>query len=339
VDLNKNKKIITRISVIGLGAWGTALAQHLSKNESLNVIAWHYNDETVEKIKRTRENHARLPGVLINESVLITSSIKEASSSEFFLITVPSSYCASIVAHLTNYLNPQTVKLISGVKGILKDGRSPFELFSQLVSDNARIAVLSGPCFAHDLATGKPASLVVSSSDEQYSLELQQIFTGDAVRIYTSTDVKGVELGGILKNIIACAVGISDGLGLGDSARAALITRGLSEIIRYCSFFGVQKETLYGLTGLGDLVMTSSSDQSRNRQYGIKVGRSGRIPMVDGTSGVVEALNTLPSITRIARENNIEMPIAFCLEKILSGDILPNQAVKDLLSRPAKPED
>jgi glycerol-3-phosphate dehydrogenase (NAD(P)+) len=227
--------------------------------------------------------------------------------------------------------------VVSCVKGIGGHRDTPSVLLGR-VFRNSRIAVLSGPSFASDVVGAKPVSIVSASGDIEVATEIAKLFTRRKMRIYTSTDVVGVELGGILKNIIAIIAGIADGCGWGDSAKAAIITRGLAEMVRFSTAFGASRETLHGLSGLGDLVMTASSDLSRNRQFGLRAGSLGVIEAQRICVGTVEGVQSLPYVIELARERGIDMPLSFTLSEVLNGRISPLNGLELLLARPLKNE-
>jgi glycerol-3-phosphate dehydrogenase (NAD(P)+) len=328
-----------KIAVLGLGAWGTAIAHHLSSKTNLEVVGWSRNNSIVKEINEKSKNSVYFADTLLSNRFVATSSLNEAITGvKYVFFALPSNSLDSIIPLLSAHPLSGSV-LISGIKGLCTGGKTVLQLFNYFYSaKKLSLAVLSGPCFACDLVNQVPLSLVSASFDPKIANRVASLFSNSIMRVYESTDVLGVELGGILKNIIAVAAGISDGLGLGVSTRAALITRGLAEMQRFSENLGAKKETLFGLSGLGDLVMTATSDQSRNRMFGVLVGRGASLAELNARNITVEALNSLPQVTTLAAERNVEMPIAETLLKLLGGKISPKEAVSYLIERPQKSE-
>jgi glycerol-3-phosphate dehydrogenase (NAD(P)+) len=331
--------VVERFAVLGLGAWGTALAHHLSFINSVRVVGWSRNQSLVDEIKTKRTNSKYFGNKVLSSSFLVTSSLKEAITDvEYILVALPSVALKEIMPEAVNLLCDKAI-VISGVKGLCGSGKTALQhLESILPHQKHTLAALSGPCFASDLINQVPVSLVAASLDTQVATSIASIFSNSSMRVYQSNDTVGVELGGVLKNIIALAAGVSDGLGFGVSTRAALITRGLAEMTRFAVSLGAKRETLSGLSGLGDLVMTATSDQSRNRSFGLLIGQGNSVSNLRARQITVEAVNSLSQVIDLAVTQGVEMPIAVTLAKLLEGVVTPNQAVTYLVERPQKSE-
>lgn len=324
------------VAVVGLGAWGTALAHHFA-SVGADVASWSRNSSIVEDIKTNRRNSKYLPGVKLHSGINPSTSLEVIKGKEIVVYSVPASSLSTVVSLSKAFLSEDTI-IVSGIKGMTKDSLTPLSLFKDQ-GLTLKMAVLSGPSFAIDLVRGQPVSFVLACESLECAIRISECADGPTVKVYQSTDVIGVEWGGILKNIVAIAVGISDGLQLGDSSRAALITRGLAEMVPYAVRMGAEKETLFGLTGLGDLLMTASSDKSRNRRFGLRIGRGEHIASIISEPGMtVEALHSLPLVLSNAKKHGIQMPIAETLEKVIRQEIPVHKAVELLLSRPMKKE-
>jgi glycerol-3-phosphate dehydrogenase (NAD(P)+) len=326
-----------KVGVIGLGNWGTALANHLAKNGH-HVTAWSANKSIVEEIKKTGRNPKYLREVNLSKNLICSCDLDEFLSMEYLVIATPAASLQSFEGFIKR-ISKETI-IISGVKGFVPDfNTTPADFISSYYPHVNDIACVAGPCFAKDLASAVPCVLVAASYDEPTADAVATLFVNEYLRVYTSKDVIGVELGGILKNIIALAVGVSDGIGLGNSAKAALITRGLTEMRRFATSFGAEDQTLFGLSGLGDLTMTATSDLSRNRTVGLRLGAGETLSsIVAGLHSVAEAVTTTGVVYTIAQEKSLEMPITEVVYELLQEKITPLECVKKLLMRPLKKE-
>ncbi len=328
-------------AILGAGAWGTALAVILARNGHRTVLAAR-RGELIDRIVNARENATYLPGVEIPREVELTASWTGAvAHASVIVMAIPSRYARAAMTQFASAI-PSDAILVSATKGIEETSLATMTAMLAEVAPNARAyAALSGPGFAAEVARGKPAALVVASSDETAAREVQHSFASPALRVYRSADVIGVELAGAAKNVIAIAAGISDGLALGSSARAAVITRGLAEVARLVEVTGGKRETVMGLAGLGDLVLTCTGDLSRNRSLGIKIGREGGFtlpaPHLHGAP-VAEGIINARSVKMLAQRDGVEMPIVDAVYRALYEGTAPKAMVDELLTRALKSE-
>ena len=329
------------IAIIGAGGWGTALAITMARHGK-DVRLWAYETYLVETMIATRENVLYLPSIRVPESVCITNSMREVlADAAIVIIAVPSHVYRQVVAQMLPMLNPDML-FVSAAKGIENE---TLMRMSEVLMDVAkprftpRVAAISGPTFASEVAHGEPAALAVASPDEKLRLLLQRELSGPRFRLYTNSDLIGVEIAAAVKNIIAIAAGVVDGLGLGSNATAALVTRGLAEITRLVIACGGKRETLAGLAGLGDLVLTSYGNLSRNRRVGFALGQGQKIEEVlAGMRMVAEGVRTTKSTVALSRKLNIEMPIAEKMYSVLYEGGKPPDAIHDLMERKLKEE-
>lgn len=324
-----------KIAVLGAGGWGTALAKLLSEKGE-DVTFWGRNAETIFLISELKENKKYLPGVKLPSSLQFTSSLEEAlSSSAVIVFAVPSHAVRDLALKVKPYLKQQTI--VSTAKGFeLNTNLLPTEIIEAELKGalNKELVVLAGPSHAEEVGRNLPTAVVAASKDKEQAQKIQDLFSTSYFRVYTNDDVKGVELGGALKNIIALATGISDGLGFGDNARAALITRGMVEIVRLGKALGGREKTFWGLTGMGDLVVTANSMHSRNRRAGIKIGQGLPLKKVlQEMQMVVEGVHTTEAVFNLALKLKIEMPITTEVYNVLFKEKPPSQAVADLMRR------
>ena len=327
-----------KIAVLGDGAWGTTLSILLS-GKGCKVSLWGAFPNYIQSLKRTRENTKFLPQFKIPEAVAITDNAKEATlDAEIIIIAVPSQFARKALENFRD-INLSNCIIASVVKGIEnKTLKRVSEIITERLSAD-RICVLSGPTIALEVARGIPTSAVVASQDTGIAKKIQDVFMTERFRIYTSADVAGVELGGSLKNIIAIAAGISDGLGFGTNAKAALFTRGLVEIKRLGSAMGAKEETFNGLSGMGDLMTTCVSPFSRNRHVGEEIGKGKKLTeIVQQMEQIAEGIYTTESACELAKRYKVEMPITEQVRKVLFEDKNPLQAVTDLMTREKKAE-
>jgi len=327
-----------KIAVIGDGAMGTVCALILAK-KGYSVTLWGYNEEQIHQIKVNRENKRFLPGIPLPISVGLTSDDKEIfENCAIIMSAVPCAFLRDVWLRLGSYV-PKHVPVVSVTKGIEnKTLQRPTQIIAELLSPRS-LAVLSGPNIADEIARALPATSTVASTDPTLSQQIQKIFSTSWLRVYTNTDVLGTELAGAIKNVIAIAAGIIDGLNAGDNAKAALITRGLVEISRLGIAMGARQETFAGLSGLGDLVTTCISPKGRNRSFGQIIGSGKSIAeALDMIPGEVEGVNTCRSVVQLAQQFKVEMPIAQAVYEIVFQNKPVSQAVTGLMTRQLKAE-
>ena len=330
---------MTPIAVLGSGSWGTALAVHLAR-DGRAVRLWGRDGRLVDEMCRTRTNAAYLPGVPLPPAVAPESSIRGALTGAAFVVAaVPSHGLRDVMRAAAPFLSPGTV-VVSATKG-LEAGtlRRMSQVIQEETADAFGVAVLSGPSFASEVARGLPAAVLVASSDAAAAARVQEQFRGPGLRLYVSDDVPGVEIGGALKNVIAIAAGAVEGLGLGHNAMAALITRGLVEISRLACAEGGRRDTLAGLSGLGDLVLTCTGDLSRNRRVGIELGRGRSLDdVLSGLHMIAEGVRTTGAALELGARHGIELPITAHMAAVLDGRCSPRDAVESLMGRPQRAE-
>ena len=318
------------IIVAGAGAFGTALAVSLARNGSVGL--WARDADHVRQMREMRENRARLPGVTLGPEIELLEELPQIVQDQPVLLAVPMQRLAGFLDEYGRRLNQG--HLVACCKGVeLTTGRSPTQIISQIVPD-ALPAILTGPSFAKDIAAGLPTALTLACADADAGQHLQQRLTTPNLRLYRTTDVIGAELGGALKNVIAIACGAVIGARLGDSARAALMTRGFAEMTRMAAALGAQPETLSGLSGFGDLVLTASSELSRNYCFGLSIGRG----EVYDPSITVEGAATAQAALEKATGLGIEMPVTQAVTALVKGELQVDAAMDMLLSRPLKEE-
>jgi glycerol-3-phosphate dehydrogenase (NAD(P)+) len=334
---------VKRIAILGGGSWGTALAIVLSRTHKPHEISLWVRDATfAESIRRNRENRTYLPGHKLPETVQITSDESSAlKNAEVVIGAVPAVHARSVYVHFLPHLVPGT-PIVSATKGLEPVTHARMsEVISQVVSSRfaPRVAVLSGPSFAAEVATGQPTAIVLASSDNHLANELQEEFAAPNFRLYTNEDVLGVELAGAMKNVIAIAAGVCQGIGLGSNPLAALITRGLAEMTRLAVALGARADTLSGLAGLGDLVLTCTGSLSRNRRVGIELGQGRSLAeILEGMKMVAEGVGTAGALLALAREAGVELPITEQVSAILDQGRSPREAIRNIMERPLKRE-
>lgn len=336
---------MSQIAIIGAGAWGTALSIALGRRGAHQIRLWAHEAEVRDSIVTRRSNEKFLPGYTIPDCVTVTGNLQEALEDAVIVISVmPSPHCRRLFQEMSPFLKP-AVLLVSATKG-LEEGTllRMTEVISSLVSSHsgfsAHIGALSGPTFAKEVARGDPTAITIASHDPSLAETIQREFSDTSFRVYTNNDVIGVELGGALKNIIAIAAGICDGLGLGHNSIAALITRGLAEISRLAVACGARQETMSGLAGLGDLVLTCTGGLSRNRSVGVELGKGRKLPDIirDMHGMVAEGVFTTHAAIELARSRQVEMPITEQIDAILHQGKSPRDAIRDLMTRSGKSE-
>jgi glycerol-3-phosphate dehydrogenase (NAD(P)+) len=331
---------MTNIAIIGAGAWGTALAIVLARKGAGGVRLWGYESEVRDSILARGVNERFLPGFEVPPSVLATNQVAEAlAGAEIVVSVMPSHHCRSLFQQMAPHLRPEMM-FVSATKGIENDTLLRMdEVISEVVGAachfTPRIGALSGPTFAREVARGDPTALTIASPDVELACTVQQEFSTPSFRVYTNEDMVGVGLGGALKNVIAIAAGVCDGLGLGHNTVAALITRGLAEISRLAVAAGARPETMAGLAGMGDLVLTCTGSLSRNRTVGVELGRGRKLPdIIAGMHGMVaEGVLTTNATLGLARKLNVEMPITEQIYHVLHEDKPPQDAIRELMTR------
>ena len=324
------------IAIIGSGSWGIALAIHLANNGN-NVKVWSFTQEETDLINKERKCKF-LPNAKLPENICCTLSFEEAlKDTDFILHVTPSKFTREIFKQYKQYVGNKPVIICS--KGFEKESLKTLDEVIKEEMPEARIGVLSGPSHAEEVSIAIPTVLVIASKDEEIKKQIQDTFMGPNMRIYTSNDVKGVELGGALKNIIAFCAGVAAGIGLGDNTFAALVTRGLSELTRLGVALGGEKETFYGLSGLGDLIVTCLSEHSRNRRAGKLIGQGKTLEEAKKEVGmVIESIDNIDVAYELGKMNNIYMPITETVYDVIYNGLKPEEAVRQLMTKEKKCE-
>jgi len=337
---------VSRVAVIGAGAWGTALAIVAGRSGKHDVRLWAFEKEVAASLQESRTNNLFFPGYQVPPSVKATNDLKEAlAGAEIVVSVMPSHHCRRTFEHMAQWLLPNML-FVSATKGIENDtllrmSEVIHEVVTRFCGFTPRIAAISGPCFAKEVAKGDPTALTAASTDMALSATVQKEFSDPGFRIYTNDDLTGVELGGALKNVIAIAAGVCHGLDLGHNSVAALITRGLTEITRLAVACGSKPQTMAGLAGMGDLVLTCTGGLSRNRSVGVALGQGKQLQqIIAGMHGMVaEGVLTTNAAIGLAKKQGVEMPITQQMYAILHDGKAPLDAIRELMSRPGKVED
>jgi glycerol-3-phosphate dehydrogenase (NAD(P)+) len=326
------------IGVIGAGGWGTALAL-LFARRGVKVPIWGHDTAHIRTMRSDRTNEKYLPGISLPAEILPAESLAECLEAEILFVAVPSKNLAEVISRIAQAAGSKKPVLVSCTKGI---EREQGLLMSEVIASNfpgATIAVLSGPNLAGEIAKGIPAAGVIGCGDERALKAIQSLFEGTSFRAYTSEDLRGIQLGGALKNVFALAAGISDGLGLGENAKAALVTRSLAEMTRLGTAMGGQRETFGGLSGIGDLMVTCFSDRSRNHQVGFRLGQGESLESITASMAMVaEGVPTAASAHASARRLGVETPIIDEVHSLLQGTISPAEGMRALMNRQLKSE-
>ncbi|MBU4376299.1 MAG: NAD(P)-dependent glycerol-3-phosphate dehydrogenase [Candidatus Omnitrophica bacterium] len=328
-----------KIAVVGDGGWGTALSIVLSQ-KGLSVSLWGVFKDYIESVAKTRENTKFLNGVKIPDRVRMTASLEDAiDNADAIILAIPSKYLRSVLENLKK-IAPKEALYISVTKGIEGDTLLRMsETIKELLGKDIKVVAVSGPSIAIEVARGLPTTIVAASGEIKLAERARDLLMSATLRVYTSEDVVGVELGGSLKNIIAIAAGISDSLGFGTNTKAAILTRGLAEIMRLGVAMGARQETFAGLSGLGDLITTCISPYSRNRWFGEMLGKGKRADdIIKETEMVVEGVTTAKSAYELSKKYNIDMPLTREVYEVIYKNKSPKDVVKDLMLRSAKPE-
>ena len=331
---------MAKISVIGSGGWGIALTISLHKNRH-DLTIWSFDKREAEELKTTRENKTKLPNILLPEDIKVTDDLKEAvDNKDVLILAVPSKAIRSVSKSLKDIIKDNQI-IVNVAKGLEEDTLKTMTdiIEEELKGKNPQVAVLSGPSHAEEVGKGIPTTCVVSAHNKELTLYLQNIFMNPSFRVYTSPDMLGVEIGGALKNVIALAAGIADGLNYGDNTKAALITRGIKEISLLGVAMGGEQSTFYGLTGLGDLIVTCASMHSRNRRAGILLGQGKTLDeAIKEVNMVVEGVYSAKSALMAAKKYNVEIPIIEQVNAVLFENKNAAEAVNELMIRDKKLE-
>ena len=327
------------LSVFGAGSWGTALALQAARN-GCDTMLWGHNPEQAKILQQTRANSRYLPGISFPPNLQVSGNLQETVEfSPILLISVPSHAFKETLKQIKPYLGPRP-KIAWATKGFANNNGSLLsEAVESVIGQNALTAVLSGPSFALEVANGLPTAITVASASNEFATEVAAIFHHHCFRAYTSSDIIGVQIGGACKNVLAIAAGIADGLGFGANTRAALITRGLTEIMRLGSKLGGHPDTFMGLAGLGDLILTCTDNQSRNRRFGLALGQGkNRDEAIKEIAQSVEGISAAREAYLLGQKHQVEMPITEQVYNVLFNSLPPRQAVHNLLAREQKSE-
>lgn len=327
------------VAVLGAGSWGTALAALIARHGN-PVALWGRDAECIAAIDTRHENPHYLPGIALPESIRATTDLPTAlRDADLVLVVVPSHAFAETLRALAPH-RPARAGVAWATKGFEPgSGRFLHEVAADILGDDVPLAVVTGPSFAKEVAIGLPTALTVHSDTPEFAQSVADVLHGPAFRAYTGSDMVGAELGGAMKNVLAVATGVADGMNLGLNARAGLITRGLNEMLRLSAAIGAQPETLMGLAGLGDLVLTCTGDLSRNRRLGLALGRGQSIEdAVREIGQVVESVQTADEVMRQAERHGVELPISRAVQAVLHGEMTPADGLRQLLARDQKPE-
>ena len=323
-----------KLGIIGGGAWGTALAQVASAGDR-ETLLWALEPEVVEAINSGHENRAFLAGVPLNPAIRATSDISDLDQCDAWLVVTPAQHMRAVLERAAECDKP----LMLCAKGIEERSGELLHRVAKHVCPKAHVAVLSGPTFAHEVAKGLPTAVTLAAEDAGLAERLRERIKQPTFRIYVSDDLAGAEIGGAVKNVLAIACGVVEGKGLGQNARAALIGRGFAEMTRFGLAFGAKRETLAGLSGLGDLVLTCSSTSSRNYSLGVGIGQGrSASELMSNRKTVAEGAFTAPVLARLAKDKGIEMPIVDAVDALIAGRADVDEVLGALLSRPPKSE-
>lgn len=324
---------MSRVSFLGAGSWGTALAIMLAKNGH-QVVLWSKVEDEVKMLQENREHMHRLPGVKLPNSIIVTGDIKEACTDmDLIVFSVASPFVRSVANEVCELI-PKGQRIVNVAKGIEEESLDTLRDIIVEEIPQADVSVLSGPSHAEEVAVGMPTTVVVGSTSKATAISIQEIFMNDYFRVYISPDIIGIELGGSVKNVIALAAGACDGLGYGDNTKAALITRGIAEITRLGVAMGASMETLGGLSGIGDLIVTCTSNHSRNHNAGYLIGKGYSVEdALAEVKQVVEGVYSAKAVRKLAQKYNVSMPIVEVLCQVLFEGASAKDAVKTLLTR------
>ncbi len=328
-----------KIAVLGAGSWGTALAALIARHGH-QVVLWGRDAEVARAIDVQHQNPRYLPGIPLPDSLRATTDLATAMAGIDHVLVVVPSHAFTETLHLIKPLCPANAGVAWATKGFEPgSGRFLHEVAESILGPDVPLAVVTGPSFAKEVAEGLPTALTVHGNDADFAQCMADVLHGPAFRAYTGNDMVGAELGGAMKNVLAVATGVADGMQLGLNARAGLITRGLNEMLRLAAAIGARPETLMGLAGLGDLVLTCTGDLSRNRRLGLALGRGQSIEQAVREIGqVVESIQTADEVMRQADRHGIDLPISSAVRAVLHGELTPEAGLQQLLGREQKPE-
>jgi glycerol-3-phosphate dehydrogenase (NAD(P)+) len=327
---------LQKVAILGAGAWGSALAILLAKNGHA-VTLWTNEDGHCQQLRNTQQNERFLPGFELGSNISFEDQLNFISEYEEVIIAVPSEVFREVLARIKQFFT-KNPKIVWVTKGLDPKGKFLDQVVEEIFGP-IPMACLSGPTFAFEVAKGLPTAITLASNDSSFAKKIADLFHSESFRVYTSDDLVGVEIGGAIKNVLAIGVGIADGMNFGANARAALITRGLAELSRFGVAFGGRQETFFGLSGVGDLVLTCTDNQSRNRRFGILLGQGKDIESArKKINGVIEGIPNAQIIHQLALNKKVEMPITEQVFSILYQNKSPQQAVSDILRRAKKDE-
>ncbi len=328
---------MTTIGIIGGGAWGTALAQCMAASDKKTVI-WAMEKDVVDSINHHHENQVFLKGVPLNNNISATQDLSYLAKNDILFVVTPTQYLRKTITDLKPHISDDKTIVICS-KGVeIESGLLPSQIVAPILPKNP-IAILTGPTFAIEIAKGLPSAVTLAMKDKESAVELAEILANKTLRMYPSNDVIGAQIGGAVKNVIAIACGIINGKNMGDSARAALLTRGLAEIARLSKAMGADKETLMGMCGVGDLLLTCSSMQSRNFSLGVALGQGKSLTeILASRNSVTEGVYTAKALIVMARNNAVDMPISEAVYKCLSETVNIDDIIIQMLERPIKSE-
>lgn len=328
-----------KIAVLGAGSWGTALASLLARHGHPTVL-WGRDANVIEAIDQRHENPRYLPGIPLPDALRASTDLTATVEGARWILVVVPSHAFSQTVRMLAPLLPAGAGVAWATKGFEPgSGRFLHEVAREVLGADVPLAVVTGPSFAKEVTLGLPTAITVHGDDAEFTRQVAEAMHGPAFRAYTGDDMVGAELGGAMKNVLAVATGVADGMQLGLNARAGLITRGLNEMLRLAAAIGAKPETLMGLAGLGDLVLTSTGDLSRNRRLGLALGRGQSLPeAVKEIGQVVESVQTADEVMRQANRHGIDLPISKAVQSVLHGDLSPTDGLKQLLAREQKPE-
>lgn len=326
------------VGIIGAGSWGIALAKLLSNNGS-NVTVWSILPDEIEMLKEKKEHVSKLPGVILPDSIQFTTDLEgTVKNNEVLVMAVPSTFVRGTAKKMAGFVKDGQI-IVNVAKGIEEDTLMTLSEIIEEEVPNAKVAVMCGPTHAEEVGRGIPTSIVVGAKEKETADILQDLFMNEAFRVYTSPDVLGMEIGSSLKNVVALAAGIADGLGYGDNTKAALITRGIAEITRLGVKMGGSAETFAGLTGIGDLIVTCASMHSRNRRAGILIGQGKTMQeAMDEVKMVVEGVYSAKAAMQLSKKYEVELPIIEQVNSVLFENKPASEAVRDLMVRDKKVE-
>ena len=328
-----------RVAVLGAGSWGTALAMLLQR-QGVPTVLWGRDPDAIAAMRESGQNRRYLPDLPLPEGLELSSDLEAAAASAALLLLVTPSHAFAEVLKRAASRKHAAAGVAWATKGFDPfSGRFLHEVAAELLPAGTPLAVITGPSFAQEVARGLPTAVTVHSDTAPFAAEVAQLLHGPAFRAYTGSDVIGAELGGAMKNVLAVATGVADGMKLGLNARAGMITRGLNEMLRLNAALGGRPETIMGLAGVGDLVLTCTGDLSRNRRLGMALGRGTPLDQAVAEIGqVVESVESVNQVTRLARAHGLDLPIAEQVRRLLAQEVTPAEALSALLAREQKPE-